>query len=199
MIKIGLTGGIGSGKSTVAKMFAKLGVPVYIADKEAKKLLRESPEIKEKIIAAFGQKAYKNGLNKAYLAKLVFNDKAKLGQINSIVHPAVRTHYQNWLTEQDYPYSVQENALIFETNSAENYDYIISVSAPLETRIDRVIERDNVRKLEVLARIKNQLSQEEKDKKAHFIIDNTNLENTENFVKTMHKKLIALSKRRQNS
>lgn len=198
MINVGLTGGIGSGKSTVAKMFAKMGVPVYIADTEAKKLLRESPEIKAKIIAAFGKKAYKNGLNKPYLAKLVFNDKAKLAQINNIVHPAVRAHYLNWLAAQDYPYTIQENALIFETDSEKNYDYVISVSAPLETRIARVMERDGIRKLEVLARIKNQLAQEKKDEKADFVIENTDLENTRNAVSALHENLLALSKREPN-
>ncbi|PIE49091.1 MAG: dephospho-CoA kinase [Flavobacteriales bacterium] len=194
MIKIGLTGGIGSGKSTVAKMFAKLGVPVYIADTEAKKLLRESPKIKEQIIAAFGKRAYDNGLNKAYLAKLVFNNKTKLQQINKIVHPAVKADYTAWLAAQDYPYSIQENALIYETNSQDNYDYIISVTAPLDIRIKRVIKRDNIKKPEVLARIKNQISQEKKDKKAHFTIENTNLKNTQTAVEQLHKKLLALFK-----
>ncbi|MDY7395533.1 dephospho-CoA kinase [Aureibaculum sp. 2210JD6-5] len=197
MIKVGLTGGIGSGKTTVAKFFRELGIPVYVADVEARKLMDTSKSIQKKLIEAFGAVAYINGeLNRQYLAHLVFNDKEKLKIINSIIHPKVSKHFSKWLKLQHAPYSIQENAIIFENNKADEFDYIISVTAPLDVRINRVITRDNTSKEQVLARINNQWDEEKKNKLADFVIENIDLSETKKQVKSIHQKLLKISKNR---
>lgn len=194
MINVGLTGGIGSGKTTVAKYFKKLGVPVYVADIEAKKLMATSKVIKKELIEAFGNSAYINGeLNRPFLAQMVFNDKNKLALINSIIHPKVGKHYANWLQQQKAPYCIQENAIIFENNKADQYDYIITVTAPKKLRIKRVIDRDTSSKEEVLARINNQWNEAEKNKLADFVIENINLNDTKKQVRKVHQKLLEIA------
>lgn len=200
MIKVGLTGGIGSGKTTVANAFKALDVPVYVSDVEAKKLMGTSKVIQKKLIKAFGEKAYIDGeLNRPYIAKLVFNNKEKLALINSIVHPKVAQHYSKWIQRQDGPYCIQENAIIFENNKASEFDYIIMVTAPLTERIERVMQRDSSTKGQVLARINNQWSDAKKNKLAHFIIKNNDLENTIKQVKVVHQKLLHLSSENSTS
>lgn len=194
MIKVGLTGGIGSGKTTVAQFFKELGVPVYVADVEARKLMDTSKSIKKKLIKAFGAVTYINDeLNRQYLAHLVFNDREKLKLINSIVHPKVAKHFSKWVQKQDAPYCIQENAILYENNKADEFDYIISVSSPLEVRINRVIKRDSTTKEQVLARINNQWSDAKKNKLADFIIENIDLSKTKKQVKEVHKKLLKLA------
>ncbi len=192
MITVGLTGGIGSGKSTVANFFSELGVPVYIADIEAKKLMNTSKIIQKKIVAEFGKEAYGNDnqLNRAYLAAVVFNDKSKLAAINNIVHPKLAKHFSKWLEMQKALYVIQENAIIFENNSANRFDYIITVTAPIEQRIERVILRDKSTKVKVVARMKNQWDEAKKNELADFVIHNINLSDTKRQVKFIHKKLI---------
>ncbi len=130
MIVIGLTGGIGSGKTTVANYFIELGVPIYFADDEAKKLMNTSKKIKKQLITEFGKEVYKNGiLNRAYLAYIVFNDKNKLNSINGIVHPEIAKHFSKWLKKQKSVYIIQENAILFENNTASKFDFIITVKA----------------------------------------------------------------------
>lgn len=193
MKNIGLTGGIGSGKTTVANYFKELGVPVYVSDVEAKKLMVASKVIKKKIIKAFGELAYVDDeLNRPYLAQLVFNNKEKLSILNSIVHPRVAKHYSRWLQQQDAPYCIQENALIFENNKAKEFDYIITVTAPIEVRIERVINRDTSTRDQVLARMNNQWT-DKKNKIGDFVIENSDLENTKNQVEKIHQKLLNLS------
>jgi dephospho-CoA kinase len=173
---VGLTGGIGSGKTTIAKMFEEQGIPVYYADDEAKKLMNTSELIKQKLISAFGEDSYQNGkLNRAYLAEQVFNDKEKLKTINSIVHPEVDRHFKEWVSAQQSKIVVQENAILFESGKKDRFDVIITVTAPEEVRIRRVVKRDQTSEEQVKARIKNQMDDTEKIKKSDYTIENTDL------------------------
>lgn len=191
MIKVGLTGGIGSGKTTVAKLFMELGIPVYIADIEAKRLMHTSNVIKRKLLLEFGPNAYKNKkLNRPFLANIVFNDKQKLNAINKIVHPSVANSFKRWLNKQAGPYVIQENAILFENNTSHNFDYIITVTAPLDTKIRRVMKRDKVLKEEVLARMKNQISDKEKIEKSNFVINNIDLKKTKAEITKIHKLIL---------
>ncbi len=175
MIVVGLTGGIGSGKTTVAKLFEELGVPVFFADNEAKKLMQESPSLRSKIRATFGDKAYLNNtLNRSYLANLVFTDKNNLERLNKLVHPVVKAHFKNWISEQEASYVIYENAILFEIGSDKDCDFIIVISADQETRIKRVIKRDGVTRLDVLNRINNQWDVKKKEHLADAVIINDN-------------------------
>ncbi|WP_299440527.1 dephospho-CoA kinase [uncultured Aquimarina sp.] len=188
---IGLTGGIGSGKSTVAKMFAKLGVPIYIADDEAKKMMNEDVNIKNQIKDLLGTKSYIKGeLNRPFIADKVFNDKELLGKLNAIVHPAVATHFIAWKNEQKSNYVIKEAAILFENGGYKQCDYTVLVTAPKETRIERVLKRDNTTKSQVLARLKNQWEDSKKIPLADFVIINTKLEETWLQVKKIHNKVI---------
>lgn len=191
MIVVGLTGGIGSGKTTVAKQFLELGIPVYIADEEAKKLMRRSKVIKRKLIKLFGNQAYVDGeLNRPFLANIIFNDKTYLEKMNAIVHPKVAKHFEKWVLKQNAPYVIKEVAILFENGGDKFCDFVITVVAPLKTRINRVIKRDNTSESKIQAIIKNQLSDAEKIKKSHFVIENIDLEKTKIQVLETHKKLL---------
>lgn len=174
---IGLTGGIGSGKTTIANYFSTLGIPVYIADDEAKKLM-ESSEVKDSIKEKFGESIFDNTiLNRAKLAEIVFADSGKLDQLNAIVHPAVRNHFKKWLLNHEAsPFVIYEAAILFESGNYKNCDYIITVTAPLESRIQRVIDRDKTNREQVLKRINAQWNDEQRISKSNFIIDNRNIE-----------------------
>lgn len=190
---VGLTGGIGSGKSTVAKMFKKLGVPVYDSDKRAKKLMVISKELREAIITAFGKDSYQNkNLNKSYLAEKVFNDEKQLKKLNSLVHPAVKKDFLNWSKKQKSPYVIQETALIYENQMQDKYDKVILVTAPQNERIERVVTRDKVAYEKVLARIKNQLNDEQKIPLADYVIDNKMMATTQKKVIEVHEELMKL-------
>ena len=192
MIIVGLTGGIGSGKTTVAKQFSELGVPIYIADDEAKSLMNRSKVIKRKLIKLFGDKAYLNGeLNRPYIANIIFNDKAYLNKMNAIVHPKVARHFEKWVLKQDAPYVIKEVAILFENNGHKACDYVITVVAPIETRIKRLLKRDNTSKEKIEAIMNNQWTDEEKIKHSHFVIKNIELDNTIKQVSKIHKKLLA--------
>lgn len=184
---IGLTGGIGSGKSTVAKMFAALGVPVYNSDAEAKLLMGNSKKVKKAIIELFGDEAYLEGvLNRDFIAKKVFSDKELLKQLNAIVHPAVKDHFESWVEKQKYPYVIQEAAIIFENGLQDRYDAVVLVAAPKETRLQRVMERDNVDEHQVLSRMANQWDEADKMALATYVIKNINLEETKRKVREIH-------------
>ncbi len=173
MLKIGLTGGIGSGKSTVAKVFEVLGIPVYYADDETKKLMNEDAGLKKKIIEGFGEKSYVNGeLDRTYISSIVFNDKQKLALLNSLTHPATIHHAEQWMKKQTSAYAIKEAALIFESGSDKQLDKVIGVYAPEELRIARVMKRDGVSREEVLKRISRQMNEEEKMKRCDFVIRN---------------------------
>jgi len=191
MIIIGLTGGIGSGKTTVAKMFSELGVPVYNSDIEAKKLMHTSKKVKNAIIGLLGPEAYlAKKLNKSYISSKVFADKKLLQDLNNIVHPAVREHFLAWVKKQKYPYVIQETALIFENNSQENYDKIILVKSPEDIRLQRVVKRDGSSIEAIKSRMKNQLAEKEKEKFSDYIIENIQLKETQSTVKQLHQEII---------
>jgi dephospho-CoA kinase len=174
---IGLTGGIGSGKTTVAQLFLSLGIPVYITDLEARNLMR-SDDVLDQIKRVFGTAVFeKDVLVREKLSEIVFNDANKLAQLNGIVHPAVKMHFKEWLLEhQKEPFIIYESAILFESGSYKECDFVINVVAPLETRIQRVIERDKTTREKVLERIKNQWNDEQKSSKSDFIIENVSIE-----------------------
>ncbi|MBN8565322.1 MAG: dephospho-CoA kinase [Flavobacteriales bacterium] len=187
---IGLTGGIGSGKTTVAKMFAAKGIPVYIADEEAKKLMNTS-EIIQAIENEFGKEVINNGkINRTLLAEKVFNNKEKLNDLNQIVHPAVKEDFKSWLQKnRDFPYVMKETAILFETGGNKDCDLVITVTAPLSERISRIINRDNTNEQSIKDRIKNQLDDDFKIKHSDFVIQNNTIESTENQVDEIVKAL----------
>lgn len=176
---IGLTGGIGSGKTTIANHFKAAGVPVYIADDEAR-LLMQSAVIIEEIKKVFGQIVFDNSiLNRQKLAEIVFNNPKKLKQLNAIIHPAVKKHFANWVLDfKSSPYIIYEAAILFESGSYKNCDKIITVTAPIELRITRVIKRDKTTAENVLKRIEAQWNDEQRMAKSDFVIQNVGLENT---------------------
>ncbi|MCW3125173.1 MAG: Dephospho-CoA kinase [Bacteroidetes bacterium] len=177
MLKVGITGGIGSGKTTVCQIFEKLGVPVYYADQRAKELMEDDKQLVADIRKEFGDEIYdaEGHLQRAKLAEIVFNNEEKLVKLNSLVHPAVFRDNQSWnevLAKKGYPYTLKEAALLVETGSYLMLDKLIVVSAPEEDRIKRVMERDHVNTEQVKARIKAQMPEEQKVKYADYIIFN---------------------------
>jgi len=179
MKNIGLTGGIGSGKSTVSKMLISEGIPVYDSDSRAKFLMNDSIELKKKIIQKFGKESYMNNkLNREYLSNIVFNSKSEIIKINSLVHPFVYDDFNHWKKDFFSKYVIFESALIFETGSYKNNDYNILVVSDLNTRIKRVKNRDNISKNDVISRIKNQWSDDKKIPLCDYIINNNSLEET---------------------
>ena len=172
---IGLTGGIGTGKSVVAKVFATLGIPVFNADEEAKRIMQSSLEIKAKLIQQFGSSIYNEfGLQKEKLAAIVFNDPYQLQLLNAIVHPVTIQAAKDWAAKQTSPYVIKEAALIFESGSAEGLFKVIGVTAPLSLRIHRVMQRDGISKEQVEARMRNQISDTIKMRLCDFVIHNNN-------------------------
>lgn len=184
---LGLTGGIGSGKTTVAGFFKELGVPVYIADVEAKKLMNEDPEVKDQIKGLFGEAAYKEGLlDNQYIASKVFNDKNLLEKLNSIVHPAVGKHFLTWKNQQKSDYVVYEAAILFEKGGYKKCDANLLITAPLEVKLGRLQARDNASVEQIQARMNHQWPDEKKAELADFIIKNTELSETRIKVKKIH-------------
>ena len=191
MMVIGLTGGMGSGKTTVAGFFKDLGVPVYIADLEARRLMNEAPEVREKITALFGDKAYSNNiLDRKYISSQVFMDKQRLEALNGIVHPAVRQDFIHWKKNQQAPYVLYEAAILFEQGGDRNCDYVILVTADRETRIARIKKRDQATLEDIEARMTHQWSDEKKLLLADFVIKNEDLNLTAQKVKEIHEKLL---------
>ncbi len=188
---VGLTGGIGSGKTTVAHFFVELGVPVYNSDEEAKQLMVASKHVKKAIIELLGKKAYKGKkLNKKYISAQIFNDVSLLEKMNEIVHPAVKKDFLAWAKRQKAPYVIQETALIFENSKQDFYDFVILVTAPLSTRIERVIQRDGSSKNDVLNRLQNQLDDKEKIPLSDYVLENIELSKTRLKVEEIHKALL---------
>jgi len=188
---VGVTGGIGSGKTTVCAFFSELGIPVYNSDYQAKKIM-DNPKIIQKIKTIFGEKItdVNQKLDRKKIATIVFNDPKKLQQLNAIVHPIVQQDFEDWLEKhKNYSYIIKEVAIVFETNSEKQYDKIILVTAPEQTRIKRVMERDAINEQEVLQRIKNQLPDSEKITKSDVIIENINLLKTKKYIEKIHKSL----------
>lgn len=189
---VGLTGGIGSGKTTVLKALQQYpNIAVYIADEEAKKLMNTSVVIREQLTAAFGAEAYQNdALNRSYIAGIVFTDKEKLSRLNAIVHPEVHKHLNQFIANHaGKEYIVYENAILFENGSDALCDKIITVTAPISLRINRVMERDGVTREEVENRMKNQWKDTKKLLQSHYRLDNIGLEETLLKIDEIHKKL----------
>lgn len=173
MLRIGLTGGIGSGKSTVAKIFETLGIPVYYADDASKRLMSENEELKNSIQQHFGKEAYTDGkLNRKHLSSLVFNNPEKLALLNSIVHPATIKDAEKWMQKQTAPYAIKEAALIFESGSQEHLDKVIGVYAPAAIRIQRVMQRDNASREEAIRRMNKQINEEIKMRLCDYVVTN---------------------------
>lgn len=173
MLKIGLTGGIGSGKTTVANIFRHLGIPIFNADDAAKQIMHDDKNLQEQIQQTFGEATYTNGkLNRAYLAQQVFNDAYKLQQLNALVHPVAIAKGLQWASQQKSPYIIKEAALMFEAGSAFNLDYVIGVYAPQNIRIQRVIKRENTTATEVQSRMKHQINETIKMKLCNFVLVN---------------------------
>jgi dephospho-CoA kinase len=198
MLRVGLTGGIGSGKSTVAKIFEVLGVPVYYADDAAKLLMNTDKELKAALIKNFGPEVYKEDrLDRAYLGALVFADQQKLALLNSLTHPATIRDANQWMEKQTVPYTIKEAALLFESRANEYLDHIIGVYAPQDLRISRVMSRDMVTEAEVLKRINRQMNEEEKMKRCDSVIINDERQPVIQQVLALHEKFIAGKQRRE--
>jgi dephospho-CoA kinase len=176
---IGLTGGIGSGKTTIANHFRNANIPIYIADNEARKIA-QSPEIIDKIKQKFGNAIFDNSiLNREKLSQIVFNDPEKLKLLNAIIHPAVRKHFQSWvLNHKNVPFVIYEAAILFESGSYKNCDSIITVTAPLESRIQRVMRRDKTSREQVILRINAQWDDDQRIAKSDFVIENIDPKST---------------------
>ena len=184
---VGLTGGIGSGKSTIAKEFAVLGIAVFNSDEQAKVLIATDAQIKKRIMAAFGEEAYQNGeYNRAYIAQIVFNNPEKLAILNSIVHPALAKHFKQWAKKQTSPYVLKEAAILFESESYKDCDYIITVTAPEQLRIARVMARDHCTEAQVRARMAQQWSDAQRIALSNAVIENIDLESAKEQVKRIH-------------
>ncbi|WP_315019802.1 dephospho-CoA kinase [Capnocytophaga leadbetteri] len=184
---VGLTGGIGSGKSTIARLFAALGIAVYDSDTEAKKLINTSAEIKKRIVEVFGAEAYAEGVyNRAYMADIVFRNPDKLAVLNSIVHPVLADHFNQWVALQTSPYVIKEAAILFESGSYKNCDFIITVTAPETLRISRSMSRDGSTEAQVRARMAQQWTDAQRIALSDAVIENINLEETEKRVRELN-------------
>lgn len=173
MIIIGLSGGIGSGKSTIAKWFSQKGIAVYNSDDEAKKLIDTNPELIEKLSLIFGEETYKDGIyNRVFVASKVFENKELLQKLNAAVHPVVFEHFDQWIKNQKSDFVIKEAAILFESGSYKNCDSVISVIADEEKRIQRVIKRDGLTESQIRSRIKNQWTDSKRIEKSDFVIEN---------------------------
>ena len=188
MYKIGITGGIGSGKSTVCRMFCEHGIAVYDSDSRAKKLMQESGAIRQQLIEVFGEECYNaEGLNRPYLARCVFGDKDALQRLNNIVHPAVRADFRRWADEQQSAYVILESAILFEAGFETEVDTTLAVLAPKPMRLERTMQRDGVTREEVEQRMEHQMSDEELHSKARRTLVNLRKDYLESDVEQLHK------------
>lgn len=184
---VGLTGGIGSGKTTVANFFRELNVPVFIADEEAKKIMNRDAAVKKKIKELFGEDSYTGGdLDRKKLASKVFHDKSRLESLNAIVHPAVGRHFEEWKKAQTGSYVIYEAAILFEKGSDKKCDFVILVTAPYDLRIQRLQKRDRSSIEEIEARMAHQWPDDKKAALADFIIENTDIQGTWEKVRSIH-------------
>ena len=191
MLKIGLTGGIGSGKSTVAKVFQTLGIPIYYADKAAKEIMNTNEALKQQIIHHFGEDIYENKvLNRILLAQKVFNNPSQLNLLNSLVHPPTIKAAEDWFAQQKAPYCIKEAALIFESGSQQNLDFVIGVYTPTTLRLQRVMQRDKTTKEEVQQRMDKQIDETIKMRLCDFVVTNNEQELLIPQVMALHEKFI---------
>jgi dephospho-CoA kinase len=194
ILKVGITGGIGSGKTTVANVFSTLGIPVFDADAAAKNIMNEDPALIKNITKVFGEAAYKDGkLDRKYLAAIVFNDAEKLQQLNALVHPATIAAAEKWMHLQTTPYALKEAALMFESASAAGIDFMIGVYAPQHLRIQRAMARDNISRQEVINRMNKQIDEEIKMRLCDAVIINDEQTLVIPQVLKLHENLLALA------
>lgn len=190
-LKVGITGGIGSGKSTVAKIFELLNVPVYYADAASKRLYHTDKELMANLKKHFGEDIYTaEQLNRSKLAAIVFNDKAKLERLNSLVHPPTIRDAEEWIKKQTAPYVIKEAALLFESGSVAGLDYVIGVYAPVHIRIKRTMDRDGITRDEVISRMNKQIDEDIKMKLCDFVINNNEQELVIPQVLSLHQKFL---------
>lgn len=194
MKKIGITGGIGSGKSTICKIFEVLGIPVYYADEAAKRLMQHDHLLRTSIREHFGHEVYDSSgnLNRAFLAKMVFNDKEKLTLLNSLVHPATIKDAEQWAEKQQAPYIIKEAALMFESEAFHYVDKVIGVYAPQPLRIKRTMDRDHISRTEVLKRMQNQMDEDTKMKMCDYVIYNDEQQAVIPQVLKLHEEILKL-------
>jgi dephospho-CoA kinase len=191
MIKVAITGGIGTGKTTILSMFADKGIPVFNSDEIAREIMNTNPLLKNEIITAFGNKAYdKNKLNKKYLSNVVFNNETLLKKINSIVHPYVADEFNSWIKKQDSKYIIYESAIIFENQGEGFFDKIICVTAPEDDIIFRVMKRNNFSKDKIKSIINRQLPNEAKIQKSDYVIENVDISKLSDRVLEIHNNII---------
>jgi dephospho-CoA kinase len=191
MIKVAITGGIGTGKTTILSMFADKGIPVFNSDEIAREIMNTNPLLKNEIITAFGDKAYdKNKLNKKYLSNVVFNNETLLKKINSIVHPYVADEFNSWIKKQDSKYIIYESAIIFENQGEGFFDKIICVTAPEDDIISRVMKRNNFSKDKIKSIINKQLPNEAKIQKSDYVIENVDISKLSDRVLEIHNNII---------
>jgi dephospho-CoA kinase len=195
-VRVGITGGIGSGKTTVAKIFEVLGIPVYYADDAAKRIMNEDDLLRRNIIREFGAEAYTQGLlNRGYLASIVFKDKKKLAALNALVHPATIRNSNAWMKQQTSPYSIREAALIFESGVQDQLDYVIGVSAPVELRMQRAMTRDSLSREQVIERMDRQINETIKMRLCDFVIVNDDTKPVIQQVLKLHERLLGFTQR----
>lgn len=188
---VGLTGGIGSGKTTVAKIFEFLGVPVYEADAFSKTIIDTDKELQGKLVKLLGEDILAQGkIIRPKMAELIFGNKDLLQKANNLIHPAVGRHFKNWYTDQSFPYVIKEAAILFESGSYTSCDKIVVVAAPKEMRIERVMDRSKMSREEVEARMNNQWPQEQKLEKADYIVTNDLTESVIKQVINIHENII---------
>ena len=199
MYKVGITGGIGSGKSTVCAILAEFGVAVYDSDSRAKRLMNEDNTLRERLIERFGNEVYSaDGLNRAYLAERVFGNPEELKALNAIVHPAVMDDFDRWALEQEGSYVVLESAILFEASLDRRVDVSVAVMAPEELRIERAMQRDGAQREQIVARMNNQISDQERVERAKYTIVNIDIDNLRSDVEQLHRRLSYVAQAQRN-
>ena len=199
MYKVGITGGIGSGKSTVAELLSDRGVAIYNSDLRAKELMNSNAALREALIATFGAECYtQDGLNRAWLAQRVFNNEAELAKLNAIVHPAVMQDFTAWAEAEEGNYVVLESAILLEAGLESYVDVVVAVMAPKELRLERAMLRDGASREQIEERMRNQMSDEERTDRAKYAIVNIDLEELEEDVEQLHRRLCYDSKPHDN-
>ena len=199
MYKVGITGGIGSGKSTVCAILAEFGVAVYDSDSSAKRLMNEDHTLRERLVERFGSEVYcVEGLNRIYLAERVFGNPEELKALNAIVHPAVMDDFDRWALEQEGSYVVLESAILFEASLDRRVDVSVAVMAPEELRIERAMQRDGAQREQIVARMNNQISDQERVERAKYTIVNIDIDNLRSDVEQLHRRLSYVAQAQRN-
>ncbi len=199
MYKVGITGGIGSGKSTVCAILAEFGVAVYDSDSRAKRLMNEDNTLRERLVERFGNEVYSaEGLNRIYLAERVFGNPEELKALNAIVHPAVMDDFDRWALEQEGSYVVLESAILFEASLDRRVDVSVAVMAPEKLRIERAMQRDGAQREQIVARMNNQISDQERVERAKYTIVNIDIDNLRSDVEQLHRRLSYVAQAQRN-